>query len=171
MSWSSGCSTPSHPFGWRRSGPGKIRVQRGAERHPQDASAASVLDCDLVWLKAGAPGMVVPWIAGRCAGSWARSPGRPGSGSSGLPENCGTRSYPSSVRGTCRWRTSASSSGTFPPASPKRCTGTKSGLRLHRVRQPWTRSLRRLRNPRRRGGSRRGSRRSKEVPDRSPGPL
>lgn len=29
--------------------------------------------------------MVVPWIAGRCAGSWARSPGRPGSAEQWTP--------------------------------------------------------------------------------------
>ena len=73
--------------------------------------------------------MAPRWIAGRCAGSSARSPGRPGWGSSGLPASCVIRSCPSSARVTCRWKTSASSSGTFLPASPRRCTGTRSALR------------------------------------------
>ena len=34
-----------------------------------------------------------------------------------------------SARVTFRWRTSASSSGMFLPTSPRRCTGTRSGLR------------------------------------------
>ena len=73
--------------------------------------------------------MALPWIAGRCAGSLARSPRRPGWGSSGLRASCVIRSYRFSAQATCRWRTSASSSGMFLPASPRRCTGTRSGLR------------------------------------------
>jgi integrase len=73
--------------------------------------------------------MVLRWIAGRCGGSLARSPRRPGWGSSGLPASCVIRSCRSSVRVTCRWTTSASSSGTLLLPSPRRCTGTRSGLR------------------------------------------
>jgi integrase len=52
-----------------------------------------------------------------------------GLGGSGLHASCAIHSCPSSARAMCRWRTSASSSGTFLPASPRRCTGTRSGLR------------------------------------------
>ena len=73
--------------------------------------------------------MALPWIAGRCAGSLARSPRRLGWGSSGPPASCGIRSFRFSARVTFRWRTSASSSGMFLPMSPRRCTGTRSALR------------------------------------------
>lgn len=39
--------------------------------------------------------MAPPWIAGRCAGSWARSPGKPDWGSSGLHASCAIHSCPS----------------------------------------------------------------------------
>lgn len=52
-----------------------------------------------------------------------------GLGSSGLPASCVTRLCRSSVRVTCLWRTSASSSGMVLLPSPRRCTGTRSGLR------------------------------------------
>jgi hypothetical protein len=47
---------PGHPTDWRQPKPGKITVQSGAQRHPEDVSAASALDGDLPRLKTGAPG-------------------------------------------------------------------------------------------------------------------
>ena len=67
------------------------------------------------------------WIADRYQQAQPDAPAR--AARRARPASCVIRSGRSSARATCRWRTSASSSGMFLPTSRRRHTGTRSGPR------------------------------------------
>ena len=122
-------ATATPPARQRRPRPGRSSRRCGYTAGGRRRNVCGLAMHGRIMGSSSAVTMVLPWIAGRCGGSLARSPRRPGWGSSGLPASCVIRSCRFSARATCRWRTSASLSGMFLPTSPRRCTGTRSGLR------------------------------------------